>query len=144
MSKISFEYLNTKYQNRFMKKGKKRLSLKIFYQILKELLKKKYFFTFRTTFLKATALAFTTLRIREQRLGKQQYLVPTFVKRNRRLFMVISRFYDNSKDINKSIFIKNYTKELLSMSKLKGQSFKQVIILQNELVSNRHYSHYRW
>lgn len=144
MHEPSFNYIQTKFMQSYMRRGKKTLASNLFTQVLRKILKKKRFFAFTSIVLRATANCFSAVQIHEQKRGKQVYLVPSLVKKNRRLFLVVQRFTKVLQRFEYNMFVEQYANELLKAAKMEGVVAKQVQAMNKSIIDNRSFSHFRW
>ncbi|OGK14541.1 30S ribosomal protein S7 [Candidatus Roizmanbacteria bacterium RIFCSPHIGHO2_02_FULL_37_15] len=135
----------TKLINYIMKDGEKEVAQNIVYQVFNELTKQKQ------DPLKVLNLAIQhvapNFEVKPRRLGGASYLVPTEVRRERRLFLALNWIIQaaNAKS-NKEFktFTNKLLTELLDASNNQGQAVNKRIQTEKLAEANKAFAHLKW
>ena len=130
-------FLASLFINRILKKGKKSLARKIFYEAMKEI-KEKTNSNPLKVFEKAVA------EVKSRRLGGSVYQVPTEVDQSRGTALALKWILEAAKSRRGTPIIQNLVSEILSASNGTGTAVKKKDEMHRMAETNKTFSHYRF
>ncbi len=139
----SFEV--AKFINYVMVDGKKTIAERIIYQTL-ENIKKQNKDPLQTLYL-AIENTSPLMEVRPRRLGGASYLVPTEVRKERRLFLSLNWIIEAAKARNNKeykTFTDKLTAEILDAANNQGQAVAKKQQTEKLAESNKAFSHLKW
>ncbi len=140
----SFEI--AKFINYVMIDGKKTIAEKIVYKVLEQI-KNKVNKNPLEIFYKAIENTSPSMEVRPRRLGGASYLVPTEVRKERKLFLSLNWIIQAAKArSNKEYktFINKLTAEILDAANNQGQAVAKKQQTEKLAESNKAFSHLKW
>jgi len=135
--------LATRFLNDLMKKGKKSLAERIFYQAI-EIVERKTGQPGMDLFEKAVNNVKPMLEVKSRRVGGATYQVPVEVRSNRRTALAIRWLILYSKERGGKTMAEKLASELIAASKNEGGSIKKRDDTHRMAEANRAFAHFRW
>ena len=136
-------FLASLFINRILKKGKKSLARKIFYEAMKEI-KEKTNSNPLKVFEKAVAGVTPKVEVKSRRLGGAVYQVPTEVDQSRGTALALKWILEAAKSRRGTPIIQNLVSEILSASNGTGTAVKKKDEMHRMAETNKTFSHYRF
>lgn len=140
----SFEV--AKLINYVMIDGKKTIAEKIIYQVFEQI-KNKGNNNPLEIFYKAIENTSPSMEVKPRRLGGASYLVPTEVRKERKLFLSLNWIIEAAKARNNKeykTFINKLTAEILDAANNQGQAVAKKQQTEKLAESNKAFSHLKW
>lgn len=135
--------LATFFINNLMKKGKKSLAEKIFYQAI-EMVEKKTGQPGMDLFEKAVNNVKPMLEVKSRRVGGATYQVPVEVRPGRRTSLAIRWLILYAKERTGKSMAEKLASELISASKNEGGAIKKRDDTHRMAEANKAFAHFRW
>lgn len=135
--------LITKFINRIMLKGKKRIAEQIVYQAL-ESAGKKLNLPPMDTFNKAVGNVKPVLEVKARRVGGATYQVPLEVKTERSVDLAIRWIIQFARLRKGKPMFERLAAEIVAAANSEGLAVKKKVDLHKMAEANRAFAHYRW
>lgn len=135
--------LMAKFINGIMRKGKKNVAEKIFYNAL-DMIKEKTHGDPLKTFKQAMDNVKPLLEVRPRRVGGATYQVPVEVRPARKVALAIRWVIDYSKQRSEKTMEEKLSAELLDAANNRGASIKKREDTHKMAEANKAFAHYRW
>ena len=135
--------LVTQFVNSIMRRGKKSLAEKIFYQAM-DLINKKTDQPGVDVFNKALNNVKPLLEVKSRRVGGATYQVPMEVRSDRRVALAIRWIINYAKERGEHTMAERLANELISASKNEGTSIKKKEDTHRMAEANKAFAHFRW
>ncbi|TET42144.1 MAG: 30S ribosomal protein S7 [Elusimicrobia bacterium] len=135
--------LITKFINRVMLKGKKRIAEQIVYQAL-ESAGKKLNLPPMDTFNKAVGNVKPVLEVKARRVGGATYQVPLEVKTERSIDLAIRWIIQFARLRKGKPMFEKLAAEIVAAANSEGSAVKKKVDLHKMAEANRAFAHYRW
>jgi len=135
--------LITKFINRVMLKGKKRIAEQIVYQAL-ESAGKKLNLPPMDTFNKAVGNVKPVLEVKARRVGGATYQVPLEVKTERSIDLAIRWIIQFARLRKGKPMFERLAAEIVAAANSEGSAVKKKVDLHKMAEANRAFAHYRW
>jgi len=135
--------LITKFTNRIMLKGKKRIAEQIVYQAL-ESAGKKLNLPPMDTFNKAVGNVKPVLEVKARRVGGATYQVPLEVKTERSIDLAIRWIIQFARLRKGKPMFERLAAEIVAAANSEGLAVKKKVDLHKMAEANRAFAHYRW
>lgn len=135
--------LITKFINRIMLKGKKRIAEQIVYQAL-ESAGKKLNLSPMDTFNKAVGNVKPVLEVKARRVGGATYQVPLEVKTERSVDLAIRWIIQFARLRKGKPMFERLAAEIVAAANSEGLAVKKKVDLHKMAEANRAFAHYRW
>ena len=135
--------LITKFTNRIMLKGKKRIAEQIVYQAL-ESAGKKLNLPPMDTFNKAVGNVRPVLEVKARRVGGATYQVPLEVKTERSIDLAIRWIIQFARLRKGKPMFERLAAEIVAAANSEGLAVKKKVDLHKMAEANRAFAHYRW
>lgn len=135
--------LVTQFINIIMKKGKRSVAQKIFYNAL-EIIEKKTSQSGIEVFQKAVNNVKPVLEVKPRRVGGATYQVPVEVRSERRTSLAIKWLITYSRSRGEHTMSEKLAAELMAASKNEGSSVKKKEDTHKMAEANRAFAHFRW
>ncbi len=133
----------SKFINRIMRRGKKSLAEKIFYQTM-ERIKERTNQDPMEVFQKGLSNATPLLEVKARRIGGSTYQVPIEVKADRGFALSSSWIIDFAKKRGGKSFIEKLTNEIIDASNGTGAACKKREDTHKMAEANKAFAHYRY
>lgn len=140
---IHNSFLITKFINRVMVKGKKRVAEQIVYQAL-ESAGKKLNLPPMDTFNKAVGNVKPVLEVKARRVGGATYQVPLEVKTERSVDLAIRWIIQFARLRKGKPMFERLAAEIVAAANSEGLAVKKKVDLHKMAEANRAFAHYRW
>jgi len=140
------KYKNTlvsKFINGLMRKGKKSISRRIFYDAM-EIVERRSKEEPVKVFEQAMENIKPVLEVRSRRVGGATYQVPVEVRTDRRQALAIRWLVDFSKKRGEKSMAQRLAGELLDAYNKRGTAFKKKEDTHRMAEANKAFAHYRW
>ena len=137
--------LLTRFINRVMQRGKKRVAEELVYKAL-DIIKEKGEDPMKV-FETAIATVGPKMEVRARRVGGASYQVPTEVRGDRRLSLAMRwlvTFAKKRGNREYKTFAEKLAVELLDASKNQGEAIKKRDTMQRNADANRAFAHFKW
>lgn len=135
--------LITKFINRLMLKGKKRIAEQIVYQAL-ESAGKKLNLPPMDTFNKAVGNVKPVLEVKARRVGGATYQVPLEVKTERSIDLAMRWIIQFARLRKGKPMFEKLAAEIVAAANSEGLAVKKKVDLHKMAEANRAFAHYRW
>ncbi|MBA7549214.1 30S ribosomal protein S7 [subsurface metagenome] len=135
--------LITKFINRVMLKGKKRIAEQIVYQAL-ESAGKKLNLPPMDTFNKAIGNVKPVLEVKARRVGGATYQVPLEVKTERSIDLAMRWIIQFARLRKGKPMFEKLSAEIIAAANSEGLAVKKKVDLHKMAEANRAFAHYRW
>jgi small subunit ribosomal protein S7 len=135
--------LITKFINRVMLKGKKRIAEQIVYQAL-ESAGKKLNLPPMDTFNKAVGNVKPVLEVKARRVGGATYQVPLEVKTERSIDLAMRWIIQFARLRKGKPMFEKLSAEIIAAANSEGLAVKKKVDLHKMAEANRAFAHYRW
>ncbi len=135
--------LITKFINRVMLKGKKRIAEQIVYQAL-ESAGKKLNLSPMDTFNKAVGNVKPVLEVKARRVGGATYQVPLEVKTERSIDLAMRWIIQFARLRKGKPMFERLAAEIVAAANSEGLAVKKKVDLHKMAEANRAFAHYRW
>ncbi len=135
--------LITKFINRVMLKGKKRIAEQIVYQAL-ESAGKKLNLPPMDTFNKAVGNVKPVLEVKARRVGGATYQVPLEVKTERSIDLAMRWIIQFARLRKGKPMFEKLAAEIVAAANSEGLAVKKKVDLHKMAEANRSFAHYRW
>lgn len=135
--------LITKFTNRIMLKGKKRIAEQIVYQAL-ESAGKKLNLPPMDTFNKAVGNVKPVLEVKARRVGGATYQVPLEVKTERSVDLAMRWIIQFARLRKGKPMFERLAAEIVAAANSEGLAVKKKVDLHKMAEANRAFAHYRW
>lgn len=135
--------LVTKFINSLMKRGKKSIAEKIFYDSM-EIIEKRMGQQGIQVFKQAINNAKPVLEVRPRRVGGATYQVPMEVRPERRTALAIRWIIQNARLRKEHSMAERLALELIAASKNEGGAIKKKEDTHKMAEANKAFAHYRW
>ncbi len=135
--------LVTQFINIIMKKGKRSVAQRIFYQAL-EIAEKKISQPGIEVFQKAVNNVKPVLEVKPRRVGGATYQVPVEVRSERRTSLAIKWLISYSRSRGEHTMSEKLAAEFVAASKNEGSSIKKKEDTHRMAEANRAFAHFRW
>ncbi len=133
----------SKFINRIMRRGKKSLAEKIFYNTL-ERVKERTNEDAIEIFQKAMSNATPLLEVKARRIGGSTYQVPIEVKEDRGFALASSWIIESAKKRGGKSFVEKLSNELIDASNGTGSACKKREDTHKMAEANKAFAHYRY
>lgn len=135
--------LVSRFINCLMKRGKKSVAERIFYESM-EIIEKRTGQPGIQVFKQAINNAKPTLEVRPRRVGGATYQVPMEVRAERRTALAIRWILDNARARKEHSMQENLASELIAASRNEGGAIKKKEDTHRMAEANKAFAHYRW
>ena len=132
-----------RFINNLMRRGKRSLSEKIFYESI-ERINNVSGGEGLITFEKAVNNVKPQVEVKSRRVGGATYQVPVEVSRNRATALAIRWLINNAKDRPEHTMAQRLAAELLSAARGEGAAIKKKEDTHRMAEANKAFAHYRW
>jgi len=135
--------LVARFINKFMKRGKKRLAERIFYQALEkveEQSKKDGLEVFK----KALSNIQPQLEVKSRRVGGATYQVPIEVREKRKISLAIQWLIQYASERHQKSMVENLAMEFLAAANNEGGAIKKKEDTHKMAEANKAFAHFRW
>ncbi|MFC1529956.1 30S ribosomal protein S7 [Gemmatimonadota bacterium] len=133
----------TRFINNLMRKGKKSLAERIFYESI-ERIDSVTGGEGLATFEKAVNSAKPSVEVKSRRVGGATYQVPVEISRNRSTALAIRWLIANSKDRPEHTMAQRLAAEFLAATRGEGATMKKKDDTHRMAEANKAFAHYRW
>jgi small subunit ribosomal protein S7 len=133
----------TRFINNLMRKGKKSLAERIFYEAI-ERIDNVTGGEGLATFEKAVNNTKPQVEVKSRRVGGATYQVPVEVSRNRSTALAIRWLITNSKERSEHTMAQRLAAELLAAARGEGATIKKKDDTHRMAEANKAFAHYRW
>ncbi len=133
----------TKFINGIMKRGKKSIAEKIFYQALDKI-EQRTKNNGVNVFQKALENVKPILEVKSRRVGGATYQVPIEVNEKRRQALAIRWIINYAKARNEKTMAEKLASELIAASNKEGPSIKKREDTHKMAEANKAFAHFRW
>lgn len=133
----------TRFINNLMRRGKKSLSERIFYEAI-ERIGNVTGGEGLATFDKAVNNSKPQVEVKSRRVGGATYQVPVEVSRNRSTALAIRWLITNSKERSEHTMAQRLAAEFLAASRGDGATIKKKDDTHRMAEANKAFAHYRW
>jgi small subunit ribosomal protein S7 len=133
----------TRFINNLMRRGKKSLAERIFYEAI-ERIDNVTGGEGLTTFEKAVNNSKPQVEVKSRRVGGATYQVPVEVSRNRSTALAIRWLITNSKERSEHTMAQRLAAELLAAARGEGATIKKKDDTHRMAEANKAFAHYRW
>lgn len=138
------DVLVSRFINVVMKKGKKSLAERLFYDALDIIEKKNKEKTPLEIFKEAVENVKPSLEVKSRRVGGSTYQIPIEVRFDRKTALAIRWIIDSSRKRGERGFTKRLAGEILDASNKTGASVKKREDTHKMAEANKAFAHYRW
>ncbi len=138
------DVLVSRFINVVMKKGKKSLAERLFYDALDIVDSKKKDESPLEVFQQAVANVKPSLEVKSRRVGGSTYQIPIEVRPDRKTALAIRWIIDSSRKRGERGFAHRLAGEILDASNSTGGSIKKKDDTHKMAEANKAFSHYRW
>lgn len=135
--------LMQKFINKLMRKGKKSLAEKIFYQAMEEV-KKRAGKEGQEVFEKALGNATPLLQVKPRRVGGATYQIPVEVSKERGQALAMQWLREGARERAGKSMVENLSAELIDASNNTGFAIKKREDLHKTAEANKAFAHFRW
>ena len=135
--------LVTRFVNNLMRKGKKSLAERIFYEAI-ERIESVTGGEGLATFEKAVNNAKPQVEVKSRRVGGATYQVPVEISRNRSTALSFRWLISNSKDRPEHTMAQRLAAEFLAAARGEGATIKKKDDTHRMAEANKAFAHYRW
>jgi len=135
--------LVTQFVNNLMRRGKRGLAEKIFYQAM-DLIYKKTGQPGLDVFNKALNNVKPLLEVKSRRVGGATYQIPMEVRQDRRVALAMRWIIGYTKQRSEHTMAEKLANELLSASKNEGAAIKKKEDTHRMAEANKAFAHFRW
>lgn len=135
--------LVAKFINNIMRRGKKSVAEKIFYDAIDKI-EQKFQGQGLETFRKAVENAKPVLEVKSRRVGGSTYQVPVEVRPARREALAIRWIIGYAKDRSEKTMSDKLAAELIAASKSEGATIKKKEDTHKMAEANKAFAHFRW
>ncbi len=137
------DLLVARFINAILRKGKKSLAERVFYQALDNIGKKSKEEPIKV-FHKAVENTAPLLEVRSRRVGGATYQVPVEVNPNRRIALGIRWMIQNAKSRSGRTMAEKLTGEIMDAYHNTGGAIKKKEDVHRMAEANKAFAHYRW
>lgn len=134
--------LVTRFVNRAMEQGKKKIAEKIVYGALKNLSEDAK--QAKELLEKAVANVMPSQEVRSRRVGGATYQVPMPVRHDRSEALAIRWIIEAARKRQGKPMVEKLTAELRDAAEGKGEAFKKKETMRRMAEANRAFAHFRW
>ena len=134
--------LVTRFINRVMEGGKKKIAEKIVYGVLQNLGQDKK--EAREVLEKAVANVMPTQEVRSRRVGGATYQIPLPVRHDRSEALAVRWLIGAAKKRQGQPMLEKLTAELKDAAEEKGEAYKKKVTIHKMAEANRAFAHFRW
>jgi small subunit ribosomal protein S7 len=135
--------LVTQFINNLMRRGKKRLGERIFYDAI-DIIAEKTSQDGIGVFQKAVENVKPTLEVKSRRVGGANYQVPIEVSGERRRSLAIRWIINFSKERSEKSMAEKLANELMQAAKNEGGAIRKRIDTHKMAEANKAFAHFRW